>query len=274
MLLLIVDTETTGISEDKEVSEIAATLYRVADNSEKSPERATGAIASVSVLLPFGNGGNNEDRLIAEKINGITSELSRALSLDKSGETRHRPRESSSLDLASELVTSIEKLASLADYCVAFNAEFDKPLLTYLTHDTPWLCALKDFRWGYPSTNKYGSFSLVDLALWLGIGVSTAHRAGDDVRLLVECFNRKKEHGMLQAMVAQAINRSLSPLIELEALVSYSNKDLAKQAGFSWDDKPGHKGWFKVLKQCDLHEFLGDDGEERLGFAIVQREIE
>ena len=201
MKLLIIDTETTNIIEPQ-VCEIAATLYQVSDNV-----RETGAICSISTVLPVTENP-------AEFVNGITWEL-----------TSKNP-------FVDESMSLLKRMTACADYTVAFKAEFDAPLVDKLLNtNLNWLCAMKDFDWGYPAKND--SYKLTDLALWLGIGISTVHRAGDDVRLLVECFNRRKQQ--LPDMVNQAIFVSNSPMIEFKAMVGYDNRELAKTAGFYWD---------------------------------------
>jgi DNA polymerase-3 subunit epsilon len=109
---------------------------------------------------------------------------------------------------------------------------------------------MKDFDWGYPAKND--SYKLTDLALWMGIGISTVHRAGDDVRLLVECLNRRKQQ--LPNMVNQAVFVSNSPIIEFKAMVGYDNRELAKTAGFYWDGD--RKLWTKKLRECRFNEFV------------------
>ena len=230
MKLLIIDTETTGTTEDSQCCEIAVTLYQVGKTS-----RETGALISVSTLLEVKENS-------AESLNGIAPELTSGL---PNSQIYAHP-----LNVLSDLI-------DIADYCIAFNAEFDKSVVSrHLFYRQPeainWLCAMKDFDWGYPNETKYGTFKLTDLALWMGIGVSFAHRAGDDVRLLVECLNRKKAE--LPAMIEKAIVRANSPLITLKALVDFDNKQLAKDAGFEWKGKPD--GWQKIIKECDKEELL------------------
>lgn len=223
MKLLIVDTETTDINDAK-VCEIAGTLYHVGKNV-----RETGAICSVSTVLPVTENP-------AEFVNGISPEL-----------TLNAPGW-----IAPTLLGTIKKMADVADYAVAFNAEFDAPLVNELL-DTKlnWLCAMKDFDWGFPCKPD-ASYKLVDLALFMGIGISTVHRAGDDVRLLVECFNRRKQ--TLPEMVNQAIRVSQSPIIELKALVKYETRSLASNAGFRWDGD--RKAWTKKIRECRVNDFV------------------
>jgi DNA polymerase-3 subunit epsilon len=222
MKLLIIDTETTNIIEPQ-VCEIAATLYQVSDNV-----RETGAICSVSALLPVTENP-------AEFVNGISPEL-----------TLNAPGW-----IAPIFVGTLKKMANAADYAIAFNAEFDAPLVDKLLNtNLNWLCAMKDFDWGYPAKND--SYKLTDLALFMGIGISTVHRAGDDVRLLVECFNRRKQQ--LPEIVEQAIFVSNSPMIELKALVEYETRSLASNARFHWDGD--RKLWTKKLRECRFDEFV------------------
>lgn len=222
MRLIIFDTETTGTNEHDSVCEIAATLYQVGET-----ERTTGAIASISTLLPV----TYND---AEEINGICPELTLA---------------AKNLD---ETLMFLREMRSIANYSIAFNAEFDSPLVDQLLGKHQWLCAMRDIDWGYPNINAYGGFKLIDLALWLGIGVSTVHRAGDDVRLLVECFNRRRSG--LQEMLELAVSRASSPTIELRALVVYENRHLAKESGFAWDDQ--RRIWVKKIRDCDSEAFV------------------
>ncbi len=209
MLILIVDTETTGL-ENAETCEMAATLYST---------NPRGAIASISTLLPI-------EKNPAKSANGISAELAQLADYEQ--------------------LNGLNKLSLRADYAVAFNAEFDQPYWQE-TIDLPWFCAMRDFDWEYHKER----FTLIELALWLGIGVGTAHRAGDDVRLLVECFNRCSH---FDETLEKAITRSQSPQIELKAIVNYDNRQLAKDAGFQWDCD--RKIWVKKVRECDRLNFL------------------
>ncbi|MDM3846108.1 MAG: hypothetical protein PT116_13925 [Aphanizomenon gracile PMC638.10] len=100
MKLLIIDTETTDINDAK-VCEIAATLYQVSDNV-----RETGAICSISTVLPVTENP-------AEFVNGISPEL-----------TLNAPGW-----IAQIFVETLNKMPNAADYAIAFNAEFDAPLV-------------------------------------------------------------------------------------------------------------------------------------------------
>jgi len=228
MRLFITDTETNGLTADDQVCEIAATLYQIGDSEEN-----TGAIASVSTLVPVIS--NN-----VMFVNGISPKLSQAAEKNNN---------------SCDCQNLMQQMAMASDYCVAFNAEFDAPYvkkLLDLKENPPWLCAMKDFDWQYPNIKANGSFKLTDLALWMGIGISTVHRAGDDVRLLVECLNRQP-YQRLEKMMDVAIARLASPIVEIRALVSYENRELAKTAGFIWN--PQRRQWVKKIRECDIGEF-------------------
>lgn len=220
MKLLIIDTETAD--PENTPCEISATLYEVGEYS--------GALASVSTLIPV-------EANSAQAINGICPKLTQAA----------HPIYQRSLALFGEM-------SALADYAVAFNAEFDSGVVNQFFPDLitqPWLCAMQDFSWGYHSINSHGGYKLTDLALWLGIGISTVHRAGDDVRLLVECLNR---HQNLPQLINDAIILAQSPIMEIKALVSYEDRHLASKAKFAWDGD--RKIWHKSIRQCLLDDFI------------------
>ncbi|MBD2385998.1 3'-5' exonuclease [Cylindrospermum sp. FACHB-282] len=225
MRLLVIDTETTDI-ESGIPCEISATLYQLGDSI-----KSTGAIASWSSLLPV---TSNK----AEAINGIPWQLTQIAHTDS---------------IAWDSISLISRIAQTCDYAIAFNADFDAPIVNKLLNleRLKWICAMKDINWGYPA-KPHGNFKLVDLGLWMGIGVSTAHRAGDDVRLLVECLNRRKES--LPEMLETATVVAKSPVLELKALVSYENRGLASDAGFFWDGD--RKVWVKKVKECHLDSFV------------------
>ncbi|WP_414546249.1 3'-5' exonuclease [Nostoc sp. CCY0012] len=187
-------------------------------------------MASISTLIPVES--NN-----AQAINGISPELTQAAS----------PIYQRSLAL-------LREISAIADYAVAFNAEFDSGVVNQFFPgliSQPWLCAMRDFDWGYHSINSHGAYKLTDLALWLGIGISTVHRAGDDVRLLVECLNRHKN---LQKLVEDAIALAESPMLEIKALVSYDDRHKASKAKFAWDGE--RKIWYKSIRECLLDDFI------------------
>ncbi|MBD2491393.1 3'-5' exonuclease [Aulosira sp. FACHB-615] len=220
MKLLILDTETAD--DENTPCEIAATLYEIGEYS--------GAIASISTLLPITTNH-------AQAINGISPKLT---------QTSH--------PIHKTALAFLREMAAIADYAVAFNAEFDSEVVNKFFPDlitVPWLCAMRDFNWGYHSINAHGGYKLTDLALWMGIGISTVHRAADDVRLLVECLNRHKNPTKL---VEDAIALAQSPMVEIKALVGYEDRHLASRAKFAWDGD--RRIWHKSIRQCLLEDFV------------------
>ncbi|MEG3875806.1 hypothetical protein QT972_00285 [Microcoleus sp. herbarium7] len=72
------------------------------------------------------------------------------------------------------------------------------------------------------------------------------------MRLLVECLNRCK--GNLTDSIDRVIVQANSPILTIQALVSYADRELAKAAGFSWN--VDEKRWLKNVKECNFQEFV------------------
>jgi DNA polymerase-3 subunit epsilon len=226
--LLLIDTETTGVTADDCAIEVSATLYHVGDVS--------GAVAAISTLLPSATNP-------AQAVNKIDPALTQ-VEAAQDWTLRHLCR-----------------LAELADYWVAFNADFDRPFFEKAIEPEstkPWLCAYKDFEWTAEWIRK--PQSQIALALSLGVGVLHAHRAGDDVRTLVACLDRLGDR--LPAVVQGAIARSQSERVTVAASVSYGDRQLAKDAGFWWN--AGRGKWIRDLRLCDLDS----DWVKALPFAL------
>lgn len=124
-----------------------------------------------------------------------------------------------------------------ADVFVAHGAEFDQSFLPQWTQKK-WVCSRFDFRW--PHQSREGE-SLVSLALNHGIGVASAHRALTDCQLIAALFDRMAD---LPSMFAQAMR----PKALFQALVSFDDKDKAKERGFLWQ-QPGApiKSWTRRM---------------------------
>lgn len=224
---LILDTETSGLDESARVIEVGAILYSVTNQC---------VLQELATLLPA-------DSNDAEAINRI-----KVSALSELGGLSLGP-------LALELLFAMSKQA---DVYVAHNAEFDSKrvfgnsdFLPMASH--PWVCTMSDFRW--PLTAKEAG-SLINLALDHGIGVASAHRALTDCRLIAALFDRMAD---LQSMFQVAMR----PKALFRALVSYDDRELAKQAGFKWNG--ADKTWTRMLaiedvaaltfpvKQIDVH---------------------
>jgi DNA polymerase III subunit epsilon len=221
--ILIVDTETTALEvEQGQVIEIGAILYSV---KHQSP------IQQISTLLPASQNP-------AVNINHISIDIL----LDISVET------------AEAGIATITRMAKMADFVVAHNAEFDKKwfgrkngeiilpiLLNSQGEELLWICTCDDFE--FPKQNRPRS-SLVDLVLAHGIGVYANHRALTDCQLIAALFDVMED---LQGLFIKAIR----PKSRCVALVSYQERDLAKQAGFKWF--PETKTWERIIAAEDIN---------------------
>lgn len=125
------------------------------------------------------------------------------------------------------------------DICVAHNAEFDRK---WLSGFGPWADTM-DFEW----PRKPLKNSLADLALAHGVGIVAAHRAFDDVLTIARVLDRSRELG---ADINYLVERALRPKATMQALVSYDDRELAKQAGFHWE--PETKRWLKRMFVDDV----------------------
>jgi len=206
---LIIDTETSGLEESAKVIEVGAVLYSVESQC---------VLQELATLL-------SAEENAAEPINRIKTQALREIAFTRSG------------NHALEMLFAMSKSA---DVYVAHNAEFDSkrvfgntdflPLATL-----PWLCTMADFKWPL-ATREQGS--LINLALDHGIGVASAHRALTDCRLIAALFDRMAD---LPAMFQVAMR----PKGLFQALVSYDEREQAKQAGFKWNG--ADKTWTRQI---------------------------
>ncbi len=214
-MLLIVDTETTGLNSEKDKCiEVGVVLFHVVSRS---------VLAQQSFLLPA---LVNE----AEDINRISAETTRL----------KQPWQ--------EAIKYMQALISSADLVVAHNAAFDKqwfgkePLPSI---DKPWLCTMDDISW--PTQLHLGSRpSVRDLALAYGVPVWNAHRALTDCIYLSEVFVRCND-------LEKLLLYGLEPRRLMRAKVSYEERHLAKKAGFRWND-PVRGAWTRRLSERQVSE--------------------
>ena len=206
--ILILDTETTGLDENKdEVIEIGCILFDVSFKC---------VLSQVSFLFPVDN--NN-----AEHVNGISSHVTNISQPWEDG------------------LNFFLKLVDSADFIVAHNAEFDKkwfgngrlPKL-----NKKWICSLEDINWSFQKSLKNRP-SVTDLALSFSIPVWNLHRALSDCFYISEVF---KKCDNLEEMLLKATE----PRFLYKALVSYEERTLAKNAGFRWNS-PVQGAWSKKL---------------------------
>jgi len=208
--LLIVDTETTGLSPAKgRCIEVGAVLFHV-------PSRAV--LSQLSFLLPCSSNP-------AERVNGIAAAVTRL----------EQPR--------GQFIACLEAMAAAADVLVAHNAAFDRQwfgIAPLPAIHKPWLCTMEDIRW--PADRHLRSNpSVRDLALAYGVPVWAAHRALTDCIYLAQVFERCSD---LEHLVQQG----LEPRRLYRARLSYEERHQAREAGFRWNE-PVSGAWSRRLSE-------------------------
>lgn len=211
--LLILDTETTGLSPaEGQCIEVGAVLFDVASRS---------VLMQVSFLLPCAANP-------AQHVNGIPAAVSRLSQPWRSG------------------LACFEAMVAGADAVLAHNAGFDRqwfgtgelPAL-----EKPWICSMEDIRW--PAERQLRATpSVRDLALAYGVPVWEAHRALTDCIYLVQVFQRCHD---LEALLQAA----LEPRRLVRARLSYDQRQLAKDAGFRWNE-PVPRAWSRRLSEREI----------------------
>lgn len=130
-----------------------------------------------------------------------------------------------------------------AQVIIAHHAEFDRQFTP--DFDKPWVCTEEDIKW--PDRARGGS--LAHLALSLGLGVASAHRAMADVDTLARILTRMAEKGHdLEAMV----RHGMRPKAMFHSLAPYDERETVKQNGFRWE--PTTKIWWRRMAIEDSKE--------------------
>jgi DNA polymerase-3 subunit epsilon len=218
--VLILDTETTGLSpETDRCIEVGAVRYSLTHHC---------VIESMSRLI-------SAEGNAAERINHIP-----AAALKNVGIRTDATWE------------QVDRMAWHCDAILAHRAEFDQQWIpeaetgTPNLHLKPWICTKFGVRW--PLQAEEGQ-SLIYLALEHGVAVADPHRALADCMLLARLLYRCHELGHdVQAMLA----RGLRPMATFQALVSFDDKDKAKDAGFRWD--AAKRQWLRKMAIADAAE--------------------
>lgn len=208
MRALIVDTETTGLTKDDVVIEIAAVVYDL-------ELRSTASSWAVTLRTERPNG--------AISVNGIPDGIGRV------------SREAA--------MAHLQRLAEACDVIVAHNAEFDREQLPEIAEHT-WVCSLQDTAW------PVRPGKLVEMALAMGLGVDSAHRALDDCRTLARMMDRLSERRDLCEWMREAIERAREPQLRVVASVPFEQREMAKAAGFRWDGE--RRQWWKQMRASEL----------------------
>ena len=204
----LLDTETQGLDASvHKTIEVAVTLFDV---------KLGKPVASYASLI-------RADSNAAESINGIPASM-----LATAPE-------------ADVVWRCVKWLIEPAQVIIAHRAEFDRQFCPPL--ERPWICSKVDVRWPDGRRGEH----LVQLALSLGLGVASAHRAMADVDTIARILTRVHEMGNdLEAMFLHA----LRPKLRCVALASFEEKELVKSHGFLWDPKMKH--WWRDVPIDDI----------------------
>jgi DNA polymerase-3 subunit epsilon len=206
---LIVDVETTGLDlMTHDLIEVAAVLF---DPDIGAP------IESRSVLV---HAPDNP----AAHINRIHA----------SGPRLYGVADARVRDMLADLLAHGSAVRG-ASVILAHNAAFDRQWLPKL--DTFWICTYEDAVWPrVPGETG----ALTAIALAYDVGVVRAHRAIEDCLTLAAVLSRVHE---IEGGLGAWFDRATEERREVFALVSYDDRQLAKDAGFRWDGD--RKKWWK-----------------------------
>ena len=211
--LLILDTETTGLSpEQHQCIEVGAVLFSVPDRS---------VLSQVSFLMPCQSNA-------AEAVNGIAPALTQ----------RTQPWQAG--------LACFEAMVEAADLLLAHNAAFDKQwfgLGSLPALNKPWLCSMEDIRWPHERQLR-STPSVRDLALAYGVPVWAAHRALTDCIYLAQVFERCVD---LEDLLVHA----MEPRRLYRARLSYEERHKAREAGFRWN-QPVTGAWSRRLSEREV----------------------
>lgn len=152
-----------------------------------------------------------------------------------------------SIDLQQSFENFLKNCLERSNYIIAHGKDFDRfalslfqrePFDTLATHPG-WLFTYGDFQL-FPAQYS-GKRDLLSLALYYGVGISSAHRAIYDCLLIAEVFNRV-DH------LKAAFTFASLPVIEA---ICSKNDSSPNELGFVWNH--AKQGWFrKSDNACEL----------------------
>lgn len=137
-------------------------------------------------------------------------------------------------------------LVESADALLAHNVAFDRQWFGHgglPALERPWICSMDDIRWP-PERQLRPTPSVRDLALSYGVPVWAAHRALTDCTYLVQVFERCPE-------LEELLRSALEPRRLYRADVSYAQRQLARDAGFRWNE-PVRGAWSRRLSAREV----------------------
>ncbi|MCB1864400.1 MAG: 3'-5' exonuclease [Chromatiales bacterium] len=236
MILLGIDIETTGTDiENDSITEIAIVSW---DTEKKA------AIQTASTLVGSADGvwDGREYPEDVQQLTGITIDDLRNHGADF-GHVMRLLVKNAQHPMVAGIVThngTTFDLPFLANNITRWNERGDAPIpIDAILPSTAPLDFI-DTRYDLPAPE--GSRKLTYMAADHGIVNQYGHRALSDVQTmlaLLSCYP-----------IEEVLTRSQSPTVTIAAMVSYDDRDKAKQAGFFWE--PASKTWRKEVKECDL----------------------
>jgi len=216
MYWLGVDFETTGLEPRKDrITEVGAVLW---DMKNKKPVRILNEL-----VYDFDSGVPK----ISEKVvglTGITEDLLKRFGANTAA-----------------VLDELNDLAAAADFFVAHNAPFDRGFYeeecvkcSISEVVMPWIDTVTDVPY-----KTDGSLSLSYLAADHGFLNPFSHRAVFDVLTMFKVISEYDPQ--------EIVRWQESPTVTVRALVSFQNKDLAKDLSYKWF--PESKTWRKNIKE-------------------------
>ena len=198
MILLVLDTETDGINTAScRCWEIAGVLY---DTETKQVLRAWSSLIKTDEKLPKA----------IQQLSRIDPEsLQHGVDIE-------------------EAVATLQRLEAKADFTVAHNVDFDRPILERLGFRAKrWICTVNDVPYPEGISKK-----LTYLAVEHGIPViaANAHRALDDVMLLIQII---RQHDFSQ--IIQYSEAKSKRLVARFQKKDFKARAVVKRFGFRWN---------------------------------------
>ena len=141
-----------------------------------------------------------------------------------------------------QALAALHALAQRADLVVAHNADFNRAFIGS-NLGLAWVCSMADVEWPRTASGR----SLPAIALAHDVPIVTAHRALADCLIIARLFERVVELGH---DVRQLLERAQRPKATYQAMISYEDRELAKDAGFKWQKST--KRWVKSMAEEDV----------------------
>lgn len=227
MRLLALDLETTGLDVEKDqVTEIGWVLK---DTEFEKPFLTEGFLLKVTIPVPE----------LITNITGITDSI-----LDEFGKEPE--------DVYTHLGHVME--AHGVEYIVAHNGNsFDKPMLhnnskrhNVVLPEREWIDTRLDIKFSEHIRGR----NLTYLCAEHGFINPFPHAALFDSMATMKLLS--------QYNVGEVLKYRAIPTIVIRAMVTFEEKDLAKQKGFSWQEANGkkfNKSWVKAIKETELESW-------------------